>query len=71
MPAIAHFHVIHMARAFTSSSETAGWYRMPPLEGPRVVLWCTRCPVNTFTVPSSSLMGTATVRDRFGVRSTS
>ena len=30
----AHFQVIHIARAFTSSSVTPGWYRMPPLDGP-------------------------------------
>ena len=30
----AHFHVIHMASAFVSSSVTSWWYRIPPLEGP-------------------------------------
>src|SRR5437588_853447 len=44
---------------------------MPPLEGPRVVLWCTRWPTKTLTGPASSLMGTATVMDRFGLRRTS
>ena len=34
----AHFHVIHVASAFTSSSVTLGWNRIPPLAGPRVVL---------------------------------
>ena len=42
MPTTAHFHVIHIASALTSPSETDGWYRMPPLPGPRVVLCCTR-----------------------------
>ena len=41
-PAIAHFHVIHMAKARTSCRGTWGWYRMPPWVGPRTVLWCTR-----------------------------
>ena len=38
----AHFHVIQKARAVTSSSVTPGWKRMPPLEGPRAKLYCTR-----------------------------
>ena len=38
----AHFQVIHIARAFTSSSVTSGWYRMPPFEGPRAMLCVTR-----------------------------
>src|SRR5919106_6751356 len=68
MPMIAHFQVIHIARAFTSSRVTPGWKRMPPFDGPRDVLWCTRWPTKTFTPPSSILIGTATVRLRFGVR---
>ena len=42
MPTTAHFQVIHMARAFTSSSVTPWWYRMPPLAGPRPTLCWTR-----------------------------
>ena len=38
----AHFHVIHIASALTSSSVTSGWKRMPPLPGPRDILCCTR-----------------------------
>jgi len=38
MPTTAHFQVIHMARALTSSRLTSWWYRMPPLAGPRVRL---------------------------------
>ncbi len=33
----AHFQVIHMASARTSSSVTSGWYRIPPFVGPRAV----------------------------------
>src|ERR671915_2276042 len=67
----AHFHVIHMARALTSSRLTSGWYRIPPLEGPREVLWWTRYPVNDLTEPSSSRMGMDTSSVRFGLRKTS
>ncbi len=42
IPTMAHFHVIHMASALTSLMLTSGWYRIPPLEGPRDVLWWTR-----------------------------
>src|SRR6187455_3121667 len=71
----AHFHVIHIASARISSRVTAGWYRIPPLAGPRVMLWTTRKPSNTDTVPSSIATGidTSTVflhsprtRTRFG-----
>jgi len=34
----AHFHVIHAASAFTSSSVTLRSKRIPPLAGPREVL---------------------------------
>jgi hypothetical protein len=40
----AHFQLIHVARAVTSSSSTLGWKRMPPLPGPRVSLCSTRKP---------------------------
>ncbi len=38
----AHFHVIHIASALTSSMSVAGWKRRPPLAGPRVTLCWTR-----------------------------
>ena len=38
----ADFHVIIAASAFTSSSETCGWKRMPPLNGPSRLLCWTR-----------------------------
>ncbi len=38
----AHFQVIHIASALTSSSVTSGWKRIPPLPGPRARLCCTR-----------------------------
>ena len=41
----AHFHVIHAASALTSSSVTLRSKRMPPLAGPRDVLYNTRYPV--------------------------
>ena len=34
MPMSAHFQVIHIASARTSSRSVAGWKRMPPLAGP-------------------------------------
>ena len=34
----AVFQVIHAASARTSSAVTSGWYRMPPLPGPRTRL---------------------------------
>src|SRR5439155_11633512 len=71
MPTTAHFHVIHLANALTSSMETFGWYRIPPLDGPREVLWWTRYPLNTRTVPSSIRVGTATSSVRLGTRRTS
>src|SRR5947208_11015501 len=44
---------------------------MPPLDGPRDVLWWTRYPVNTRIEPSSMRVGMATSRVRRGLRSTS
>ncbi len=38
----AHFQVIQKASAVTSSSVTPGWKRMPPFDGPRAKLYCTR-----------------------------
>ena len=38
----AHFQVIHMARARTSSRSGLGWKRRPPLAGPRATLCWTR-----------------------------
>ena len=37
-PTTAHFQVISIASARTSSSVTSGWYRMPPFVGPSTVL---------------------------------
>jgi hypothetical protein len=42
IPISAHFQVIHIASAFTSSSVTSGWYRIPPFDGPRAMLCVTR-----------------------------
>ena len=42
MPTTAHFQVIHIARALTSSRLTSWWKRMPPLAGPRPRLCWTR-----------------------------
>src|SRR6266508_3806018 len=44
---------------------------MPSLDGPRDVLWCTRYPLNTRTVPLSIRVGTDTSRARRGFRRTS
>ena len=38
----AHFQVIHIASARTSSRSVAGWKRRPPLAGPRATLCWTR-----------------------------
>ena len=39
---VAVFIVIHVASALTSSRSTCGWYRIPPLYGPRSELCWTR-----------------------------
>src|SRR3989304_5812481 len=70
-PMTAHFHVIQHARARTSSGLTFQWYRIPPLNGPRASLNCTRYPVNTFRLPSSIFTGKFTVSSRFGVLNSS
>ena len=57
----AHFQVIQAASAVTSSRFTAMSKRMPPLAGPRDVLYSTRWPVNTFTSPLSIITGTLIV----------
>ena len=62
----AHFHVMAMAKAATSSLVRAGWKRNPPLAGPRAVSWWMRQPTKTSTRPSSRRMGTDTSRIRFG-----
>ena len=38
----AHFHVIHVASAAHSPSETSSSYRMPPFVGPSTLECCTR-----------------------------
>ena len=42
IPISAHFHVIHIDSALTSSRVTSGWYRIPPFDGPRAMLCVTR-----------------------------
>src|SRR3954452_19730857 len=71
MPISAHFQVIHIASARTSSRSVCGWKRTPPLAGPRDRLCCTRYPESTCMVPSSRRSGTATCIDRRGVASSS
>ena len=66
----AHFHVIHAASAFTSSSVTFLSNRIPPFPGPRDVLYSTRYPVNTSTSPLSISTGIETMIWRSGLRST-
>src|SRR5437867_6570534 len=66
MLTVAHFQVIQEARAFTSSSVTSGWYRMPPLPGPRAMLCWTRYPSKTFRLPLSILVGMETMSCRLG-----
>src|SRR5438270_347660 len=62
----AHFQVMAMASAATSSWVRAGWKRRPPLAGPRAVSWWIRQPTKTSTRPSSRRIGTDTSRTRFG-----
>ena len=57
MSTTEHFQVIQVARAFTVSMVSWGWKRMPPLQGPRESLCCTRKPWKILTVPSSILTG--------------
>src|SRR4051794_23329179 len=64
----AHFHVIQLARARTSSSVTSGAYRTPPLAGPRAMECCTRYPVKTSTLPLSIPIGMCTMISRLGER---
>ena len=40
--ASAVFHVMRAASPRNSSMSTIGWYRRPPLNGPRALLCCTR-----------------------------
>ena len=47
----AHFHVIQLASARTSSRFTSGAYRNPPLAGPRAIECWTRKPVKTSRRP--------------------
>jgi hypothetical protein len=44
IPATAHLRLIHVARAFTSSKSTCGWYLIPPLYGPLAELCWTLYP---------------------------
>jgi hypothetical protein len=47
------FHVINAAKARSLSSDTLGWKRMPPLNGPPALLCGTRQPVKFWMDPSS------------------
>jgi hypothetical protein len=67
----AVFHVMSMAKHRTSSKETVGWNRSPPLNGPRALLCCTRYPLNTLKPPPSMGTRTWTVTSRVGVDSAS
>src|SRR5208337_917387 len=66
----AHFHVIQLASARTSSRVTSGAYRIPPLHGPRAIECCTRKPVNTSICPLSRATGKCTITSRDGERRT-
>ena len=66
----AHFQVIHIASARTSSRSVWGWKRRPPLAGPRATLCWTRYPENTRTEPLSIFTGKFTVYSRCGTRRT-
>ena len=66
----AHFQVIQAARARTSSRVTFLSNRMPPLPGPRAMLWRTRYPMNTSMRPSSMAIGIETFVSRTGSRRT-
>jgi len=58
-----------MAKAVTSSSVRFGWYRMPPLNGPRASQCWTRQPLKTPMVQLSIFMVTETVIVRLGFSS--
>src|SRR5216684_7177516 len=62
----AVFHVMMVARPSTSSWSASGWYRIPPLQGPRAPLCWMRKPVNTSIRPSSMRTGTSTWTSRNG-----
>src|SRR5213082_3462352 len=63
---MAHFQVIQLARARTSSRVTSGAYRIPPLAGPRAIECCTRKPVKTSSFPLSIETGMWTINSRLG-----
>lgn len=62
----AHFMLIHMERAFTSSLVTSWWNRIPHLYGQRALLCCDRYPVNIRILPSSIRTGMFTSMMRSG-----
>src|SRR6266704_1352985 len=68
MPATAHFQVIHIESAFTSSMVTLGWNLIPPLYGPRALLCWLLKPWYRRILPSSILTGKLTLRIRLGFR---
>src|SRR5205809_790848 len=63
----AHFHVISAAKPRISSNVTSGPKRMPPFEGPRAMLCCTRKPSKTSSRPLSMTTGMWTMISRFRV----
>ena len=66
----AHFQVIQLARALTSSKLTSGWNLIPPFAGPLVMLCWTLCPVKTWTFPLSITTGKFTVNSLLQLLST-
>src|SRR4030067_2589734 len=65
-PPTAHFQVIHIDNAVTSSKVTFGWYLKPPLNGPNTSQCCTRQPSKTPMLWSSIFIVTETKIDLFG-----
>src|SRR5260221_738500 len=64
----AHFQVIHIASALTSSRDTSGWKRRPPLAGRRLMLCWIRNPVKLRTLLSSIWTGKWQVNSRWTSR---
>gem|GEM_PF-1713528 len=59
-PTTEVLRVIHADNDITSSLDTFGWKRIPPLYGHLVLLCCDLYPVNTFVDPSSIVTGIET-----------
>ena len=62
----AHFQVIQLARARTSSRVTSGRVADAAFAGPRAMECCTRNPVKTSSVPLSMATGMCTMISRLG-----